>query len=116
MQKGKYGKMTWTGGDGHQHSRKLTSTEREEVLANYIRRRSGRKFVVRAMAELLGCCERTIQNHLAVLQAKGWIERKACHDEIGRQTGNVIVYSGPKKRLTGEELTLEKITGTKAKD
>ena len=96
--------------------RKLTSAERAEVLTNYIRRRSGRKFVVQRLSEIFGVSERTIQKHLADLEAKGWIERKACFDKSGKQNGNVIVYTGDKKRLTGDELTLEKIMGFEVED
>lgn len=104
-----YGWIEWIGEDGWERSRKLTSAVREEVLANYLRRRSGRKFIVSKLAEIFGVCERTIQKHLADFEVKGWIQRKACYDENGRQNGNVIIYTGPKKRLTGDELTLEKI-------
>ena len=105
----RYGWIEFVGDDGYERHRKLTYKVREEVLTNYFRRRSGRKFVVSKLAEIFGVCERTIQKHLADLQAKGWIERKACFDEVGRQNGNVIVYTGPKKRLTGDELTLDVI-------
>ena len=104
-----YGWIEFVGQDGWERSRKLTYAVREEVLAHYIRRRSGRKFVVQKLAKIFGVCERTIQKHLRDLETKGWIERKACFDDNGRQNGNVIVYTGPKKRLTGDELTLEKV-------
>ena len=107
--KGNYGWIKFIGTDGYEHFRKLTSKGRQEVLTNYIRRCSGRKFTVGKLAEMLGACERTIQNHLAKLEAKGWIKRQVCFDDVGRQGGNVIVYTGPKKRLTGKELTMEKI-------
>lgn len=81
--KGKgYGHMAWIDNEGKKYSRKLKRKEREEVLANYIRRRSGRKFVVHKIAGLFGVSERTIQKHLADMQSKGWIERQACFKKI----------------------------------
>ena len=108
MRKG-YGWIDFIGDDGYERGRKLTYKVREEVLINYFRRRSGRKFVVSKLAEIFGVSDRTIQKHLADLEWNCYIERKACFDENGRQNGNVITYIGPKKRLTGEELTLDKI-------
>jgi malonyl CoA-acyl carrier protein transacylase len=104
-----YGWVDFEDDGGYIESRKLTGKQREEILANYIRRRSGRRFTVPAMAKLLGVSDRTIQKHLADLEAKGWIKRVPCFNEIGRQNGNDIVYTGPKPRLTGKELTMEKV-------
>ena len=116
LRKKGYGWIDFMGDDGDQKSRKLSYKVRGEVLALYIRRRSGRKFVVRKLAELFAVSERTMQKHLADLEAAGWIKRQACFDEAGKQNGNVIVYTGPKKRLTGDELTLEKIIDPSAED
>lgn len=104
-----YGWVDFKDDDGWVQSRKLSSNEREQVLTNYIRRRSGRRFTVPALAQLLGVSDRTIQKHLADLEKKGWIKRQACFDETGRQNGNDIIYTGPKDRLTGNELTIEKL-------
>ncbi|GHV03249.1 hypothetical protein FACS1894211_15830 [Clostridia bacterium] len=87
----------------------MSVRQRGEVLASYIRRRSGRRFTVPAMAKLLGVSDRTIQKHLADLETKGWIKRVPCFNGAGRQNGNMIVYTGPKNRLTGKELTIEKV-------
>ena len=106
-----YGWIEFAGDDGHKIRRKLNYKDREEALANYIRRRSGRKFFVNNLADVFGVSERTIQKHLAGLTAKKWIERKACFHDNGKQDYNVIIYTGPKSRLTGNELTLEKILG-----
>jgi hypothetical protein len=104
-----YGWVDFEDDDGYIESRKLTGKQREEILANYIRRRSGRRFIVSAMARLLGVSDRTIQKHLSDLEAKSWIKRVPCFNEIGRQNGNDIVYTGPKSRLTGKELTMGKV-------
>ncbi len=104
-----YGWVDFKDDDGYVESRKLSSSQREEVLVSYIRRRSGRRFTVPAIAKLLGVSDRTIQKHLSDLEKKGWIKRTASFNEVGRQNGNDIVYTGPKDRLTGKELTIEKV-------
>jgi DeoR/GlpR family transcriptional regulator of sugar metabolism len=93
----------------------LSYKERQEVLADYLRRYSGRKFIVGKLAKLLGVCERTIQKHLADLETGGVIKRIAGFIETGRQDGNVIVYTGPESSLSSDGLTIEDIYGCDCK-
>lgn len=109
MYKKGYGWVEFIDDEGREHTRKLYSHEREEVLVNYIRRRSGRKFTVPSLAKMLATSDRTIQKHLAELEQRSWIKRVPCYNEKNRQDGNVIVFTGPKPRLTGDELTVEKV-------
>lgn len=104
-----YGWVDFEDDEGWVVSRKTTAKQREEILLNYIRRRSGRRLTVNAMAKLLGVSDRTIQKHLADLEEGGQIKRTASFDEQGKQNGNIITYTGSKDRLTGKELTIEKL-------
>ena len=104
-----YGWIEFVDEGGWEHSRKLYKKERKEIMMNYIRRRSGRRFKVSKLSELLGVSERTIQKELKELETEGVIVRKASYNESNRQTANVIIYVGTKKRLTGKELTIEKV-------
>lgn len=111
MRQGGYGRVMWVNENGFPCRRMLTAVEREEILTQYIRRRSGRRFTVPVMAEMLGVCDRTIQSHLRRLEDGGIIKRTASFDASGKQNGNLIMYTGSTKRLTGEELTVERIMG-----
>ncbi|GHV03657.1 hypothetical protein FACS1894211_16430 [Clostridia bacterium] len=104
-----YGWVDFEDNGGCIESRKLSVRQRGEVLASYIRRRSGRRFIVPAIAKLLGVSDRTIQKHLADLETKGWIQRVPCFNEAGRQNGNVIVYTGPKNRLRPNNQRIQRI-------
>lgn len=70
---------------------------RKELLA-FIRRRSGRRFTVAVMAREFGVSERTIQSDLSVLEVFGQIRRTPSYNSLHRQNGNVIVYTGSRKR------------------
>lgn len=70
---------------------------RKQLLA-YIRRRSGRRFIVKIMAEKFGMNERTIQADLRFLEAFGKIKRTPSYNSLHRQNGNIIVYTGSRRR------------------
>lgn len=53
--------------------------------------------------------ERTMQKLLKELETEGIIRREPIYDENGFQKPNKIVYIGEKKRLTGEEPSIDKI-------
>ena len=72
--------------------------ERQERLLRFIRRRSGRRFTVAVMAKEFGVSERTIQSDLSYLEIYGQIERRPSYDSLHRQNGNIIVYTGSRKR------------------
>ena len=72
--------------------------ERQERLLRFIRRRSGRRFTVAVMAKEVGVSERTIQGDLALLEAFGQIRRTPSYNSLHRQNGNIIVYTGSRKR------------------
>ena len=67
-------------------------------LLQYIRRRSGRRFTVAVMAKEFGVSERTILSDLSYLEIYGQIERRPSYDSLHRQNGNIIVYTGSRKR------------------
>ena len=68
--------------------------ERRDALLRFIRRRSGRRFTV---AEF-GVSERTIQDDLSALEVFGQIKRTPSYNSLHRQNGNIIVYTGSRKR------------------
>ena len=71
---------------------------RRKQLLQYICRRSGRRFTVAVMAKEFGVSERTIQSDLSYLEIYGQIERRPSYDSLHRQNGNIIVYTGSRKR------------------
>lgn len=71
---------------------------RRKQLLQYIRRRSRRRFTVAVMAKEFGVSERTIQSDLSYLEIYGQIERRPSYDSLHRQNGNIIVYTGSRKR------------------
>ena len=80
---------------GNQVSKK---DERRDALLRFIRRRSGRRFTVAVMAKEFGVSERTIQDDLSLLEAFGQIRRTPSYNSLHRQNGNIIVYTGSRKR------------------
>jgi HTH domain len=72
--------------------------ERREKLLQFIQRRSGRRFTVAIMAKEFNVSERTIQSDLSYLEIYGQIERLPSYDSLHRQNGNIIVYTGSRKR------------------
>ncbi len=72
--------------------------ERQGWLLRFIRRRSGRRFTVAVMAKEFGVSERTIQDDLALLEESGQIRRTPSYNSLHRQNGNIIIYTGSRKR------------------
>ena len=72
--------------------------KRREELLQFIRRRSGRRFLVAVMVREFGVSERTIQSDLSVLEVFGHIRRTPSYNSLHRQNGNIIVYTGSRKR------------------
>ena len=72
--------------------------KRREELLQFIRRRSGRRFLVAGMVRGFGVSERTIQSDLSVLEVFGQIRRTPSYNSLHRQNGNIIVYTGSRKR------------------
>ena len=72
--------------------------KRREELLQFIRRRSGRRFLVAVMAREFGVSERTIQSDLSVLEVFGQIKRTPSYNSLHRQNGNITVYTGSRKR------------------
>lgn len=72
--------------------------ERQEALLRFIRRRSGRRFIVAVMAKEFNVSERTIQDDLSVLEVSGQIKRTPSYNSMHRQNGNIIVYTGSRRR------------------
>ena len=75
---------------------------REELLA-FIRRRSGRRFIVAIMAKEFDVSERTIQTDLTFLEVFGQIKRIPSYNTLHRQNGNIIVYTGSRRRCKENE-------------
>ena len=55
-----YGWVDFKDDDGFVESRKLSSKQREEVLVSYIRRRSGRRFIVPAAKQNICSVPRSV--------------------------------------------------------
>ena len=72
--------------------------KRREELLQFIRRRSGRRFLVAVMVREFGVSERTIQSDLSVLEVFGQFRRTPSYNSLHRQNGNIIVYTGSRKR------------------
>lgn len=77
--------------------------ERRKELLAFIRRRSGRRFLVSIMAKEFGVSERTIQADLTFLEVFGQIKRTPSYNSLHRQNGNIIVYTGSRRRLKENE-------------
>lgn len=72
--------------------------QRRKQLLAFIRRRSGRRFIVAVMAKEFGVSERTIQADLRFLEAFGQIKRTPSYNSLHRQNGNIIAYTGSRRR------------------
>lgn len=70
---------------------------RKELIA-FIRRRSGRRFIVAIMTKEFGVSERTLQADLRFLEMFGQIKRTPSYNSLHRQNGNIIVYTGSRRR------------------
>ena len=72
--------------------------QRRELLLRFIRKRNGRRFIVAVMAKEFGVSERTIQDDLSLFEVSGQIKRTPSYNSLHRQNGNIIVYTGSRKR------------------
>lgn len=72
--------------------------KRRKKLLAFIRRRSGRRFIIKVMAKEFGVSERTLQADLRFLEAFGQIKRTPSYNALHRQNGNIIVYTGSRRR------------------
>lgn len=72
--------------------------QRRKQLLAYIRRRSGRRFIVAVIAKEFGVNERTIQADLRFLEVFGQIKRTPSYNSLHRQNGKIIVYTGSRRR------------------
>lgn len=88
------------------HYRKPTTSERKEIILNYIIDNSGTPIKVNYLSVKLAVSDRTIQKIIKELANKGLIEVEPCFIN-GRQSGNKITYIGEPKIKTGKELTLD---------
>lgn len=79
------------------------NNERRKELLAFIRRRSGRRFIIAVMAKEFGVSERTIQADLTFLEVFGLIKRKPSYNSLNRQNGNIIVYTGSRRRCKENE-------------
>lgn len=75
---------------------------RKELLA-FIRRRSGRRFLIAILAKEFGVNVRTIQADLRFLEMFGQIKRTPSYNSLHRQNGNIIAYTGSRRRLKANE-------------
>lgn len=73
------------------------NNERRKELLAFIRRRSGRRFLISIMAKEFGVSERTIQADLTFLEVFGQIKRMPSYNSLHRQNGNIIVYTGSRR-------------------
>ena len=72
--------------------------KRREELLQFLRRRSERRFLVAVMVREFGVSERTIQDDLFALEVSGQIKRTPSYNSLHRQNGNIIVYTGSRRR------------------
>lgn len=77
--------------------------KRRKELLRFIRRRSGRRFLVSILAKEFMISERTIQSDLRFLEMYGHIKRTPSYNSLHRQNGNIIVYTGSRRRLIENE-------------
>ena len=77
--------------------------KRRKELLRFIRRRSGRRFLVSILAKEFMISERTIQSDLRFLELYGHIKRTPSYNSLHRQNGNIIVYTGSRRRLKENE-------------
>ena len=104
-----YGMFRFVDDNGKEQFRKPNIRQRKRILIYYIRRRSGRVMNVHEIAKAFNVSDRTIQKLLKEFELKGIIRRKPVYDEKGFQKANRIIYTGDKKRLTGEEPSIDKV-------
>ena len=105
----KYGMFYFKDKNGEIQFRKPNPRQRKAILVYYLRRRSGRTMTVKRIANDFCVSERTMQKLLKELEAEKIIRREHVFDDNGFQKANRIVYIGEKKRLTGNEPSIDKI-------
>ena len=88
------------------HYRKPTSSERKEIILNYIIDNSGTPIKVNYLSSKLAVSDRTIQKIIKELANEELIKVEPCFIN-GRQSGNKITYIGKPRIKTGKELTLD---------
>ena len=88
------------------HYRKPTTSERKEIILNYIIDNNGTSIKVNYLSSKLAVSDRTIQKIIKELANEGLIKVEPCFIN-GRQSGNKITYTGEPKIKTGKELTLD---------
>lgn len=76
---------------------------RRKELLQFIRRRSGRRFLISILAREFMTSERTIQADLRFLETFGQIKRTPSYNSLHRQNGNIIIYTGSRRRLKENE-------------
>lgn len=76
---------------------------RRKELLQIIRRRSGRRFLISILAREFMTSERTIQADLRFLETFGQIKRTPSYNSLHRQNGNIIIYTGSRRRLKENE-------------
>lgn len=86
--------------------RKPTSSERKEIVLNYIIDHSGSSIKVNYLSSKLAVSDRTIQKIIKELVNERLIKVEPCFIN-GRQSGNKITYIGEPIIKTGKELTLD---------
>lgn len=77
--------------------------KRRKELLQFIRRRGGRRFLISILAKEFNVSERTIQADLRFLEMNEQIKRMPSYNSLHRQNGNIIVYTGSRRRLKENE-------------
>jgi len=104
-----YGMFRFVDDNGVEQFRKPNARQRKRILTYYIRRRSGRIMKVHEIAKAFNVSDRTIQKLIKELEIESVIRREPVYDETGFQKANKIIFIGDKKRLTGEEPSIDKV-------
>jgi predicted DNA-binding transcriptional regulator len=104
-----YGMFRFVDENGKEQFRKPSIKQRKQIFAYYIRRRSGRIMKIHEIAKVFNVSDRIIQKLLKELEVEGIIRREPVYDEKGFQKANRIIYTGEKKRLTGNEPSIDKV-------
>lgn len=104
-----YGMFRFVDDNGKEQFRKPSIRQRKRILTYYIRRRSGRIMKIHEIAKTFNVSDRTIQKLIKELEFDGVIRREPVYDENGFQKANKIIYTGEKKRLMGNEPSIDKV-------
>jgi len=104
-----YGMFRFVDDNGVEQFRKPNVRQRKRIFTYYIRRRSGRIMKVHEIAKAFNVSDRTIQKLLKELEIAKIIHREPIYDKTGFQRANKIIFTGDKKRLTGKELSIDKV-------